>query len=347
MVSWFLGDEDQIADVVFEFLDGGFPFDALTVRCYAYQYARMNSITGFSPIKKKGGRVWFDGWMKRYPQFTLKNAKTLSLVRALGANRGSITFWFGLYKGWLQEIGFNNPNKLWNVDESGLQDNYKPGKIIGLKKQPAMQIVGGEKGTLFTVVTYISAGGLKAPPILIFKASNVKREWVEAAPAGWLVRASKSGYINAALFEEYGKLFVTFLKEHRLDTGAKNMVILDLHKSHLFNFSYMNNMIANNVKVVSFPPHCTHALQPLDDLPFAKLKALWNAELGEQNFQMCAAKINNSQLVRMLASIWDDAMTSSIIVTAFSNCGLYPVNANATKIRQRIGPSKIIKDKSK
>ena len=88
---------------------------------------------------------------------------------------------------------------------------------------------------LQTLLTYISAGGLCVPPMVIFKTSKVKREWREAAPSGYFIRGSPTGYINAKLFHEYGEQFVKYVKEKNLLTGGRKMILLlDMHKSHLF-----------------------------------------------------------------------------------------------------------------
>ena len=107
--------------------------------------------------------------------------------------------------------------------------------------------------------------------MLIFKASKMKTEWREAAPSGYMLQPSVTGYINAKLFYEYGEYFIKFLKESHILTGNKKvLLLLDMHKSHLFNLDFMEYMKANNVEVCSFPPHCTHVLQPLDNVPFAE-----------------------------------------------------------------------------
>ena len=80
------------------------------------------------------------------------------------------------------------------------------------------------------------------------------------------------GYFCSKLFAEYGEKFVKYLRESNLMApGVKHIVLFDLHKSHLFNTNYMEYMKANNIEVCFFPPHCTHVLQPLDDLPYALL----------------------------------------------------------------------------
>ena len=61
---------------------------------------------------------------------------------------------------------------------------------------------------------------------------------------------------------------------------------MDLPKSHLFNYDFMKMMRDNNVEVCGFPPHCTHLLQPLDDIPFARFKTEWQKELMALNWYL-------------------------------------------------------------
>ena len=99
------------------------------------------------------------------------------------------------------------------------------------------------------------------PPPVIFKASNIKPEWHEAALTGYIIRGSPSGYINSKLFQECGEQFVHFLAEKKILTrDLKVLLLLDMHKFHLLNLGFMEFMRAHNVEVCCFPPHCTHVL---------------------------------------------------------------------------------------
>ena len=130
--------------------------------------------------------------------------------------------------------------------------------------------MSGEKLTNSMIVSYVSAGGLAMPPLVIFKAAKIKPEWREAAPSGYMIRGLATGYINGKLFQEYDEQFVRYLTERKiLSADRKIMVLFDMHKSHLFNLGYMEFMKAHNVEICCFPPHCTHILQPLDNVPFA------------------------------------------------------------------------------
>ena len=146
------------------------------------------------------------------------------------------------------------------------------------------------------MLTFVSAGGLSLNPMLIFKASKIKTEWREAAPSGYMLRPSATGYINAKLFYEYREYFIKFLREsHILTASKKVLLLLNMHKSHLFNLDFMEYMKAYNVEVCSFPPHCTHVLQPLDDVPFAGFKNEYQRELLIMNRQLCGNSMNKRQ----------------------------------------------------
>ena len=141
------------------------------------------------------------------------------------------------------------------------------------------------------------AGGLHVPPMVIFKAGRVQDIWREATPSGYTIKCSESGYINTDLFADYGAKSLNYLKEKNLlGNGQKNILLLDLHSSHLFNAKFMHMMLEHNVEVCSFPPHCTHVLQPLDDVPYTVLKQKYQKELLTYNFKVSRVKMNPMQL---------------------------------------------------
>ena len=194
--------------------------------------------------------------MCRKPRLRKKNAQNLSAARAMAANPVQVDKFFELLKQWVRawEIEFK-PNNVWNVDETGISDVPKECRVIGISGERVFQTMADEKGTTTTVVTFVSAGGLHVPPMIIFKAGKVKNIWRETAPSGYTVQRSDSGYINAELFAEYGAKFVDFLKEKNLlGNNQKSLLLLDLHSSHLFNAKFMNMTIENNIEVCSFPP---------------------------------------------------------------------------------------------
>ena len=57
----------------------------------------------------------------------------------------------------------------------------------------------------------------------------------------------------------------------------------------------MHLMNEHKIEVCAFPPHCTHVLQPLDDVPYAVLKKKYQQELLTFNFDVTGAKMSKAQ----------------------------------------------------
>ena len=338
----FLEQEDNLAATVYGFARRGFPFKPNKLCQLAYEMAIKSKKAGFSPTKKTAGRAWLTGFLQRYPILRKKNTKNLNIARAKGGNKVKIGQFFDLYTPLLEKWGLNfHPNNVWNVDECGVPDIPDDGtQVIGITGERAHQVVGGEKGTNTTIVSYISAGGLATPPLIIFKGTRVQGDWRELAPTGYMLKVSELGYINQEIFAAYGEQFVKYLKEKNLvGPDRKAMVIFDLHKSHLFNLKYMEMMLENNVEVVSFPPHCTHILQPLDDAPFALFKSKWKEALLQVNLAKAGQKINKYDFFKVFVPAFTQAMTPEAIRKGWANTGVFPPNPNAPKILQNIDTS--------
>ena len=328
-----------MAELVLTFSRRGFPFTPKHLCSLAYEVAVKTKQKGFSPIKKRAGRYWLQGFLRRHVELKKKNCVNLSLARAMGANPVQIKIFFTNYRKWLESWNLeHSPNHIWNVDESGVGDVPAEGTVIGVKGETAFQTVSGELSQNTTVLTYVSAGGLVVPPMIIFKGGKVKQEWREAAPTGYFIRSSSTGYINAKLFADYGEKFVHFLHEKKI-TG-RHVVLLDSHKSHLFNLNYMEYMAANQVEVVCFPPHCTHLLQPLDDIPYARLKAAYQQELADFNLRISGQKMSQIQFFRIFVPAFTTALAPELVRKGFERTGIYPVNSQVDKLKQ-IGPSDV------
>lgn len=60
--------------------------------------------------------------------------------------------------------------------------------------------------------------------------------------------------------------------------GRTRVLLLDGHSSH-HSPAFLKYTKDNNIVVLGYPPHCTHALQGLDVVCFASHKRIWNDEI--------------------------------------------------------------------
>ena len=101
------------------------------------------------------------------------------------------------------------------------------------------------------------------------------------APGDILLSATMKGYIMKSRFHQYGVHFIKFLKYEGL-ANRKNLLIIDGHKSHLYNLPFYETMRANGIEVLMIPPHTSHVLQPLDSIPFTQFKK----KLGKESLKI-------------------------------------------------------------
>ncbi|XP_047140204.1 uncharacterized protein LOC124815497 [Hydra vulgaris] len=154
------------------------------------------------------GKDWLQGFMSRNPQLSIRTPQATSVSRAVGFNKPKLKF-FSVYKSLFEEHKFL-AKQLWNIDETGITNVHKPGKIIATKgKQQVSKITSGERGATVTVVCAMSTSGVYVPPLLMFPHKRMTERLAFGAPSGSIVRVSSSGWTDSSLFVEWLTHFVT------------------------------------------------------------------------------------------------------------------------------------------
>lgn len=89
-----------------------------------------------------------------------------------------------------------------------------------------------ERGSLKTVVTCMSAGGLFVTPMIIFPRKNNKEGLKDDFPSDSLVEMGSSGWISSELLAKWFKSFIDFT--HPTEDNPA-LLIFDGHYSHTRN----------------------------------------------------------------------------------------------------------------
>ena len=127
-----------------------------------------------------------------------------------------------------------------------------------------------EKGGLVTVCGTINAMGGFIPPFCIFPRVNTQPLWEGVLPIGSKAEghAKASGWMTGDNFFNYLKHF------HKYARPSKELpvlLLLDNHASHV-SLAVINYCKENDIVLLSFPPYCSHELQPLDKTLYGPLK---------------------------------------------------------------------------
>ena len=156
------------------------------------------------------------------------------------------------------------------------------------------------------------------PPLVIHKGSKMFDLWLLNKPPNVTLRSSPKGWINKQVFCEYAQNWIRWLKRHEgLSAERKHLLILDTHKSHIYNLQFLTLMTSNNIEVLAIPRHTSHILQPFDSIPFANFKTAWNANLSNYLFQNTGVGMPKSDFWPPFLPAWRKSMTIASIQSGF------------------------------
>lgn len=322
----FSNEEEQALEEYMLFSsDIYFGVSAVEGRELAFQYAKelKKHIPSCWKDENMAGPDWFQGFMRRHPKLSLRKPEATSIARASAFNQENVTKFFDLYDKVTEQIAFQ-PQNIWNVDETGLTTVHKPDRVVSRRgRKQVGQITSAERGNLVSMALAVNAAGTKAPPYLIFPRKNFKEYFLNGGPStGCWGGASPSGFMNSELFLDFIKKFQNFV---RCSIENPILLLLDNHESHR-SLDVLKFCRENGIHILSFPPHCSHRLQPLDVGVFFPFKNAAN--------QICKdwVKMNPGRVMRIydLPPVFAEALkkgaTEINIASGFKNTGIWPLN---------------------
>lgn len=106
-----------------------------------------------------------------------------------------------------------------------------------------------------TIFNTVNAIGNSIPPCFIFPRVKINQAFLFGAAAhvsGWMTEE------NVVVYLEH---FVKYLK---CSKEKKVLLILDNHEPHISLAAKIDFARSKGIVMLTFPPHCSHRLQPLD-----------------------------------------------------------------------------------
>ena len=188
--------------------------------------------------------------------------------------------------------------------------------------------VSQERGTLVTVCCAINALGNHIPPFFAFPRVNVQENWLLTAPPGSALTGhpKASGWMTEECFTKYMQHFVKYTKpspEHPI------LLLLDNHSSHI-SLDVINFAKEKNITMMSFPPHCSHKMQPLDVSVFSPFTTYANQTIN--NWMRQKENAGKSMTIHVIPKIvayaFPKAMTPGNIMSGFKAMGIFPFDKN-------------------
>ena len=280
-------------------------------------------------VNNRPGRHWFQGFMQRNPQLSVRIPERVSKARA-AVTEESIRRWFNelnenLINENLTEI-FSDPSRVFNSDETNIQLCPKTGKVIGIRGWKNVYDVssGPEKSSLTFLGTFNARGDIVCPAV-IYPYLRVPKVIVRSAPDHFFIGASESGWMKAETYYEFiANAFIPWLDNNSIKRPV--ILFVDGHKTHMT--MQLSTLCENNSVLYLLPPNTTHILQPANVGAFKPLKNTWRKYVHEFQRENPNSMVRRVNVAPLLSKVLDN-MNKDAIVNGFRATGLYPLNQEA------------------
>lgn len=299
------------------------------VRKLAYRYAVANkkNIPNNWHDEKAAGVEWLRHFLKRHSRtLSLRVPEKTSLSRSTSFNKHNVNIFFDNIEDAHKRLGPFPPQRIWNVDESGLTTVQNPKKIISPRGVKQIgKVTSAERGQLVTLIASINAIGNHIPPMLIFPRVHFKEFMLRGAPAGTIGGANQSGWSNDDLFLKFLDHFIHHVKPTKEE---KVMLLLDNHETHL-SLDAVERASDAGIVMVTFPPHTSHRLQPLDVSVYSPLKGYYNEAVDNWLLNNPGKTMDIYNVAEVLGEIYSRAFSTANIISGFKKPGIFPLNRHA------------------
>lgn len=318
--------ETALADYLKRASDIYYGLTPKEVRKFAFQYASANNlhVPASWTDKKMAGPDWFTSFIKRNTTLSLRTPQATSLSRATSFNKTNVGLFFTNLKTIYQRYHLE-ASDIWNVDETGVTTVQKPDRVVARRGYKQIgKLTSAERGTLVTLTVAVSANGNTVPPFFIFPRVNYRDHFITGAPVGSLGDANPSGWMKETHFI---KFIMHFIRHVRCSKERPVLLLLDNHESHL-SVDALDICKQNGVTVLSFPPHCSHKLQPLDRSVYGPLKKYVNSAIDSWMVNNPGKTLSIYDIPGIIKETLPLATTPNNIMAGFRKTGISPYNEN-------------------
>lgn len=293
-------------------------------RVLAFQFATDNdkALPNSWILNQKAGVDWLTGFMKRHDELSIRAPEATSLSRSTSFNRTNVSAFFDNLQTVLHRHKFG-PNDIYNVDETGVTTVHKPSKVIagrGIKQVGKM--TSAERGTLVTLCCAVNAVGNSIPPFFVFPRVYFRDVMLKGAPAGSKGAAHPSGWMTSDNFVQFLNHFAEVV---RCTPEKPVLMLLDNHDSHI-SIASLDFAKSHGIVMLSFPPHCSHKLQPLDRSVYGPLKRYYNSSCDSWLLNNPAKPMTIHDVAECVGHAFPLAFTTANIMAGFRVSGTFPFN---------------------
>jgi hypothetical protein len=282
-------------------------------------------------------KAWGKRWA-RARNLKVTAGEQIETARWLYGTKTIVLRWFNDMKAAMVGV---DQSRIFNFDEVMVAIG-KSGRVISSLEQNVFRKKQG-KLPHFTVGACFNMHGAHPPWLIVIPQilqktvnSSLKR-YIESGTAQLV--ASAKGWVTERVFTEFAKQFCSWLQTYRRERPERESspAVLFIDNAPTHNAREAMEIFRNhNVMVITYPPHLTHVMQPVDVSWARAFKAFftrWLHQLQKDNdFQLfwCETGTPNdaqwlrSCVVAAAISAADQASSLALCTKAFAQTGLAP-----------------------
>nr|XP_034836488.1 uncharacterized protein LOC117992886 [Maniola hyperantus] len=202
-----------------------------------------------------------------------------------------------------------------------------PNVIAARGQKQVGQNVSAERGQLITMCGIVNAAGNSIPPVFIYPRARFQESMLTGGLNGCIGFANSptSGWMTGTLFV---KVLEHLQKHTRCNKNDKILLLLDNHESHC-TIDCINFCRDNGIVLVTFPPHCTHRLQPLDVSVMGPFKQKLAVSQNDWLINHPGKTRTIHDLAGIVTPAYNASFTPNNITSGFKKSGIFPVSRNA------------------
>lgn len=224
-----------------------------------------------------------------------------------------------------EKMGYEfSEDRIWNMDETGFSTVQEDiGKVIAMKGTRRVgQMAPGERGQLVTMALAVNAMGNSVPPFYVFPQKNMQSAFLDFASPTTVGYANGSGWMQQ---EEYVLWLNHFIRFAKPSPDAPVLLLLDNHSSHL-SVQAIDLANDNGIVMLSFPPHCSHRLQPLDVSVYGPLKTYYKSICADWQRSNTSKSFECKHIPLCVKQSLALALQQTNITSGFRATGIEPFN---------------------
>lgn len=323
--------ENRIANWIIEMGKKGCP---VTKKTLLDSVEELVKLTGQQTSFKDGrpGRKWYDGFMKRHENLSVRTPQQLTKARA-SVTEEKVRLWFKSVKEYLgaKNLIDIDSSRVFNLDESAFMLNPKTEKVIVKRGSISVYKIldGDEKDSLTVLYTGSAAGEMPPPYILYYYKSRVPSNIVKRIPDDWSYCCTESGWMNGDSFFTFIKdIFHPWLIKKKIQFPV--VLYVDGHSSHI-TLQLSDFCSENNIEVIALFPNATHILQPCDVSLFHPLKVAWKKSSDDWRSKL--KTLTKEDFASVLKTATDSLDFKKIMQSGFRMTGLHPFDPDAVNYK--------------